>query len=111
MKQNIEQLKKDFDKTFPYLFSSCDGREGYDAEVTQDVWDFFLSHLISSDEIKREAVKDGIRYAVYTYAEKAWEDGYLNGFKGMDLINMRRDFIAKVEEDIETLTQSKEGGE
>ena len=70
--KELTELKREFDKTFPYLFSSCDGREGYDAEVTQDVWNFFLPHLKSNDEIRREVVENFKDWVI----NRQTEDGY-----------------------------------
>lgn len=33
-----------FDKTFKELWDGCDGREGYDRYVKEDVWNFILEH-------------------------------------------------------------------
>jgi len=57
-----EDILKDYFDKFPTLYSSCDGREGYDADVTKEVKDF-LSQVIDRvqlellEEIKKELEK------------------------------------------------------
>lgn len=64
MKQNTEQLKKEFEELIDTLFD----KYGEDYEVYNpkaliaEVWNFFAPHLINSDEIKREAVEDFARW-------------------------------------------------
>lgn len=55
----IEQEIAEFDKKYPELFSSCDGREGYDAEVSQDIKQYlrtFASRIV--EETKREGLEE-----------------------------------------------------
>jgi len=102
-KQNTEQLKKEFRKRYVSDFMVDDGNNKLlwrdKAPTPNEVWDFFLPHLISSDEIKREALND--------FHEKFWKWGisHMPTMYFNHICNFLNDYID------ETLTQSKEGGE
>lgn len=45
MTNNKEKILKEFNEKFPELWSSNDGREGYDRRVESDVMDFLISAI------------------------------------------------------------------
>ena len=53
-----EEILKEFNKKFPELWSSNDGREGYDSRVESDVMDFLLSAIDRAHEEGRQDEKD-----------------------------------------------------
>jgi len=98
-KQNTEQLKKieEIKEHMEELWA--DG----DLSTDNEIWDFFLPHLISSDEIKREAVK---KYIKWDYnSSKDLGDSYNAPEITEEQLNA---YYADFEK---YLTQSKEGGE
>lgn len=58
MINNKEEILKEFNKKFPELWSSNDGREGYDSRVESDVMDFLLSVIDRVYEEGRQDEKD-----------------------------------------------------
>lgn len=58
MTNNKEEILKEFNKKFPELWSSNDGREGYDSRVESDVMDFLLSVIDRVYEEGRQDEKD-----------------------------------------------------
>jgi len=58
MINNKEEILKEFNKKFPELWSSNDGREGYDSCVESDVMDFLLSVIDRVYEEGRQDEKD-----------------------------------------------------
>ena len=58
MINNKEEILKEFNKKFPELWSSNDGREGYDSRVESDVMDFLLSVIDRVYEEGRKKKKE-----------------------------------------------------
>lgn len=48
-----KEIIEEFREKFPYLYDGCDGRTGYDGEVTEDVKNFILQAL---EQKEREIV-------------------------------------------------------
>ena len=53
-----KEILNEFNKKFPELWSSNDGREGYDSRVESDVMDFILSAIDRAYEEGRQDEKD-----------------------------------------------------
>ena len=49
-----KEILNEFNKKFPELWSSNDGREGYDSRVESDVMDFILSAIDGAYEEGRQ---------------------------------------------------------
>jgi hypothetical protein len=43
----LKQIEAEFDEKYPELWSSNDGREGYDSEISQTVKSFYTSQMKS----------------------------------------------------------------
>lgn len=107
MEQNTEQLKKEFYLLYGRFDSSTGHLIGMmPPESIEGIWDFFLPHLISSDEIKREAVEGFASRIIEIY------DSLISKSENSNTIGVFL-LTQKVVNDlkVEYLTQSKEGGE
>lgn len=110
-KQNIEQLKKEFkmvlddafeDKSYLSDKPQMNEEDALFEQVLDVVWNFFLPHLISSDEIKRE-VKEEIKRQLEMTVMLADQNTQNGNY--VDWVALLNSFIKH------NLTQSKEGGE
>ncbi len=86
---------EEFDKKFPELYSSNDGREGYDCEVSFDL----KSHLLQSQIKLIEAVIEKLRKPMWFIRETP--DEYMKGYtKALE------DQISSLNETLEFLKKS-----
>ena len=66
-----KEILNEFNKKFPELWSSNDGREGYDSRVESDVMDFLLSAINRAYE---EGCQDGFNDGYSDSQKTASED-------------------------------------
>ena len=116
-KQTTEQLKKEFEEKFTYVEQNQDPLTGKVYRhrefnpnnlitIVEDVWNFFLPHLASSDEIKREAYKNCIRIIkAQTFIRT--DLGEVATKDSADIETLGRNIVGAIEN--QYLTQSKEG--
>ena len=67
--KKIEEIKEEFIKEFVNNHNP-DGWRWLRGIYIEDIWDFFLPHLKSNDEIKREAVEEFLKSQIEYEAEE-----------------------------------------
>lgn len=69
MPNNQETMEERFKEKFPHLFDGCDGREGYDMEVTDDVLVFLRKEKELSYREGRASMAEDVRKEIIFQAE------------------------------------------